>query len=345
MTTGTLTSSKDAQAASRMVLSKERVKQISFLAFNFLSVVAVTFINKLCFTRVDFGFPAALCNIHFAITWVGVEIMRRLNLYEPLDTSKSSKIPSLQDRNFLAIVLLLGTVTPMNNSSLKHNSVAFYQVFKLLVTPMVVALQYILDRKTLSRPRASFLVAVFSSVSLSTSTDAQFSALGFIFASIWLPLAAGFKVQWGRVTRQYNCSTLALMHIVYPYAIVVQTICGLVVDPPGLLSFEWTPEAIFWISLSGIAAFLVNVSGNLVIGDIGPLAHVLLGQMKTSVICLGAYYVFGSSLTLLQMFGALGAVIAIIGYTYVTTNEEQKHMVQRKESETDNMTLPLIAKV
>jgi solute carrier family 35 protein E3 len=333
MKTVNLTSSNEIPVVH---LSNERVKQISYLAFNFFSTVAVTFINKLCFTKVQFGFPAALCNIHFVITWIGVEIMRRQKLFEPLDTSKSSKGPSLKDRNFLAIVLLLGTVTPMNNTSLKLNTVAFYQLFKLLVTPMVVALQYILDRKTLSRPRATFLIAVCTSVLLSTSFAAEFSVMGTICASIWVPLAAGFKVQWGRVQRQYNCSTLALMHIVYPYAIVVQLISGLFVDPAGVLSFQWTPEAIFWISMSGMAAFLVNVSGNLVIGDIGPLAHVLLGQLKTSVICLGAYYLFGSTLTLLQLMGALGAIFGIIGYTYVTTREKQK----RDDGE---MKLPLIS--
>ena len=336
----------EGRPSSQIPLSSERIKQISFLAFNFFSTVAVTFINKLCFTKVQFGFPAALCNIHFILTWVGVEVMRRLNLFETFDPSKCNKSPSLKDRNFLAIVLLLGTVTPMNNTSLKLNSVAFYQLFKLLVTPMVVALNYILDRKTLSRPRAAFLIAVCCSVLLSTSTDSQFSLMGTICASIWVPLAAGFKVQWGRVQRQYNCSTLALMHIVYPYAVVVQSVSGLFVDPPGLLSFQWTPEAIFWISLSGMAAFLVNVSGNLVIGDIGPLAHVLLGQLKTSVICLGAYYLFGSSVTSFQLIGALGAVLAIIGYTYVTTNEKENHYdsCEKKDSDSEeNLSKPLIS--
>ena len=326
--------------------SNVRRKQVSFLAFNFFSTIAVTFINKLCFTKVQFGFPAALCNVHFVITWLGVEMMRQLQLFEQLD---SSRAPSIKDRNFLAIVLLVGTVTPLNNTSLKLNSMGFYQLFKLFVTPMVVLLEYFLDNKTLSKPRASFLCIVCMFVLLSTSTDAEFSTVGTICASIWVPLAAGYKVQWGRVLRQYQCSTPALMHAVLPYAIVVQSISGLLVDPPGLLEFEWTQEAIFWIGLSGIAAFLVNLSGFLVMGGVGALAHVLLGQLKTSVICIGAYYIFGASFTFLQLTGATGAILAIVGYTYVTTKEKEKkedgvHVDHGKEETNDDLTLPLVSR-
>ena len=55
------------------------------------------------------------------------------------------------------------------------------------------------------------------------------------------------------------------MYSVSPYHFVIQSISGLRLDPPGLLlEFEWTKEAIFWII--GVAAFLVNFSGFLVMG-------------------------------------------------------------------------------
>ena len=81
----------------------ERFLQITYLLFNFVATVAVTFINKICFARVKFGFPAALCNIHFAMTWLGVEIMRQMGVFEPL-----AKTPSLRDPQFLTIVLVVG---------------------------------------------------------------------------------------------------------------------------------------------------------------------------------------------------------------------------------------------
>merc|ERR1712224_83685 len=119
-----------------------------------------------------------------------------------------------------------------------------------------------------------------------------------------------------------KCSTLALMHCVLPYAMVVQLCVSPLVDPPGILQFEWTREAVFWILISGVAAFLVNFSGFLVMGNIGALAHVLLGQLKTSVICLGAYVLFDATYSNPQLISAAGAIFSIIGYTHVTLREK-----------------------
>lgn len=302
-------------------INELRRKQLSYLAFNFFSTIAVIFINKICFSKVQFVYPAALANIHFVITWIGITVMRYLNMFKPID-----KLPSIRDKQFAAIVFFVGTVTPLNNTSLYLNSMVFYQVFKLLVTPMVVLLEYVLDGKTLSRLRAIFLIVVFLSVLISTAGDTRFSVYGTICASIWVPLAAGYKVQWGRVLKQYNCSTPALMHAVLPFAIIVQVICGIFVDPAGVLNFQWTGEALFWITLSGFAAFLVNLSGFLVMGGVGALAHVLLGQLKSSVICLGAYYLLNTSYETTQLIGASGAVLGIVAYTHAATNENLKHV-------------------
>jgi len=305
-------------------MNPDRAKQLSYLAFNFFSTIAVTFINKICFSKVSFGYPAALCNIHFVITFLGVEIMRRFGVFHSLSNTKhQSTTNMLRDRNFLVMVIVVGIVTPLNNTSLQLNSVGFYQIFKLLVTPGVVILEYILDKKILSSKRMLTLVAVCTFVLVSSRADLEFSMRGTICASVWVPLAAGYKVQWGRVKKQFSCSTLQLMHAVLPYGLLVQCLITPLVDPPGILNFKWTKEAIFWIGLSGLAAFLVNFSGFLVMGNIGALAHVLLGQLKTAVIMVGSTFIFGSKYSPLQIGGALGAVFSIVVYTYVTMNEKE----------------------
>jgi hypothetical protein len=75
---------------------------------------------------------------------------------------------------------------------------------------------------------------------------------GTVCASIWVPLAAAYKTQWGRVRKQLGASTLQLMHAVLPWAMILQFFISYTLDPPGVLSFHWTAEAIFWIGLSGI---------------------------------------------------------------------------------------------
>ncbi len=276
--------------------------------------------------------------------------MRRLGIFSSLYqhktlSSHNQPSPSLRDRNFLAIVMVVGIVTPLNNTSLKLNSVGFYQIFKLLVTPGVVLLEYILDNKSLSQLRTLSLTAVCAFVLISSRADLGFSAYGTLCASIWVPLAAAYKVQWGRVKRQYSCSTLQLMHAILPYALLVQMIISPLVDPPGLFEFQWTSEAIFWISLSGFAAFLVNFSGFLVMGNIGALAHVLLGQLKTAVIMIGSSFLFDSHYTSLQIVGALGAVCSIVAYTHITVTEKgvaSESKIENFDIQSKKETLPLV---
>ena len=98
-----------------------------------------------------------------------------------------------------------------------------------------------------------------------------------------------------------NCSTLALMSVVLPFAICVQAVMSPLVDPPGILEFQWSPDALLWIGLSGVFAFLVNFSGFLVMGNISALAHVLLGQLKTAIIMIGATFLFGSKCKFLML--------------------------------------------
>jgi hypothetical protein len=76
---------------------------------------------------------------------------------------------------------------------------------------------------------------------------------GTVCASVWVPLAAAYKTQWGRVRLLLKASTLQLMHAALPWAMVLQAGIAYVLDPPGVLAFVWTPEAVFWIGLSGKA--------------------------------------------------------------------------------------------
>jgi len=232
------------------------------------------------------------------------------------------------------MVIVVGLVTPLNNTSLKLNSVGFYQIVKLLVTPLVVTFDYILDGKILSIERKICLIFVCMFVLICSKADLSFSLNGTICAGLWVPLAALYKVQWGRVKKLYSCSTLALMHVVLPYATLVQTILMPAVDPPGLLSFEWTVKAFCWVGLSGVSAFMVNFSGFLVMGNVGALAHVLVGQFKTSLIMILAVFVFGSRYTLVQILGAIGAIVSIIFYTRATMRQKtsEKNICNKMEA-------------
>jgi hypothetical protein len=299
--------------------------QIGYLLFNFVSSVVITFINDAVFSKAEFGYPAYLCLNGFVATYVGAEIMRWFALMEPI---KQQLRPSLADPNFVVLVLVVGLSKTLNNASLKHNSMGFYQIFKLLVTPLVVTLEYGLEGKVLSTQRILWLAWVCLFVLTSIQGDIEFSVAGTLWAIIWVPFAAIYKVQWSRVRKMYGCSTLSLMHAVMPYAIVLQLILAPIVDPPGIRQYHWTPEAVLLLSLSGLAAFFVTFSGFLVVGNISPLAHTLLGPMKTAVAMLGDYFLYEAHYSKVQLLAAGGALLSLAIYTHVTIIERELEMQQ-----------------
>ena len=42
---------------------------VLILVFNFVSAVVLIDLNKWVFSRVDFGYPAALSNVHYLVSW------------------------------------------------------------------------------------------------------------------------------------------------------------------------------------------------------------------------------------------------------------------------------------
>jgi hypothetical protein len=288
--------------------------------------VAITFINDAVFSKAEFGYPAMLCLNGFVVTYIGTEIMRWFSLVEPmkLNTNSPDAVggPSLKDPNFGILVVVVGLSKTLNNASLNYNSMGFYQIFKLLVTPLVVLLEYMLNGKTLSIPRAVALTMVCVFVCLSVQGDLEFSVVGTAWAVLWVPFAAIYKVLWGKVKAMYNCSTLALMHAVMPYAIVLQIFISPIVDPPGIRNYHWTAETVLLLSMSGFGAFFVSFSGFLVMGNVGALAHTLLGPMKTAVTMVGAYILLQTHFSPLQLVGAAGALVSLGAYTHITIHEK-----------------------
>eukprot|EP00550_Attheya_septentrionalis_P013545 CAMPEP_0198305172 /NCGR_PEP_ID=MMETSP1449-20131203/57774_1 /TAXON_ID=420275 /ORGANISM="Attheya septentrionalis, Strain CCMP2084" /LENGTH=388 /DNA_ID=CAMNT_0044007703 /DNA_START=65 /DNA_END=1231 /DNA_ORIENTATION=+ len=336
--------------------SRRRIwRNVGYLVFNFVATVAVTLINKACFTHVDFQFPAMLCNVHYVMTWLGVEGMRQLGMFErqPHESRR-------MDRDYMALIFVMGTSLPLSVVSLQLNSVGFNQISKLFVTPMVLCLEFWLDGATMSGPRIMALAVMCGFLVVCLGNDLEFNKKGFLIASLWVPLGGFYKVQWGRVMKQHqqqqaqssssssssssstSLSTMSMMHRTLPYALLLQLMVTPLVDPPGFLDFAWTLSNIGWIGGSGVAAFLVNLSGFLVMGSVGAMAHVVLGQLKTILICLCAHYLFDSHYTGLQIVSAMGALASILAYTHLSmmAHEDDDHDDHDKPDKDDDKISP-----
>ena len=105
------------------------------LAANFLAAIGVIALNKRAF--VLFPFPAALTSVHYFVSWAGVELLLAAGRFE------ARRVPHGHARAFYALIFCWSICNALSNVSLERNSVGFYQLAKLMVTPSLVAFDFV----------------------------------------------------------------------------------------------------------------------------------------------------------------------------------------------------------
>ncbi|XP_047068136.1 nucleotide-sugar uncharacterized transporter 2-like [Lolium rigidum] len=286
------------------------------LTFNFVVSVGIIMANKMVMGAVGFNFPVALSLIHYVAAWVLMAVLRALYLMPIAPPPKSTPFSSL-----FALGAVMSFSTGLANISLKHNSVGFYQMAKIAVTPTIVAAEFILFQKKVSLRKVITLVIVSFGVAVATVTDLEFNFFGACVAVAWIIPSAVNKILWSNLQQSGNWTALALMWKTTPITIFFFLVLMPLMDPPGLLSFNWNVKNSSAIMISALLGFLLQWSGALALGATSALSHVVLGQFKTIVIMLSGFLVFNSDPGLTSLYGAVIALGGMSIYTYLGLKE------------------------
>jgi solute carrier family 35 protein E3 len=211
----TLTATIVEDVATDCTYISHHTAQVGYLAFNFVSSVVTAFINDAIFSKIEFGFPAYLCLNGFIISFFCTEIVTRcfgVSIEKnPTTTTKAgsktlssstkqqqqqqqaiNKLPTLCDPNFILLILVVGLSKTFSNATLKNNSMGVYQLFKLLVTPFVVLLEFGLDGKRLSYTRILWLTSICVFVWLCVKGDMSFTLVGLLVRFIHMTEKSSF---------------------------------------------------------------------------------------------------------------------------------------------------------
>ena len=295
-----------------------------FLIINVLLAIVMILGNKAVFTNLKFKYPIALTTIHYIVTWIGVESLRRLEFYKQVPYSRMP----LNDFDIAACIALAVVGVPLNNLSLRLNGVGTYQLLKLLVTPGICILNYLILKELISLKRSLILVLVCVGIAIATMSDLELRLYGLVVALIFVPVAAIYKVQFKRVLIKFDM--LSVLHRVYPPSIVIMIVLSLLFDPPGLImTYEYTFSKVIQIIISGVLACGISLSSFHIVYIFSPLTHQILGLLKVSLTILGGWLIFSKEITQYQMLGSLIAVGGISWYTYETMLE--KGMLQNNQ--------------
>ncbi|XP_031481599.1 nucleotide-sugar uncharacterized transporter 2-like [Nymphaea colorata] len=293
------------------------------LTFNFLVSVGIIMVNKMVLSKVGFNYPIFLTFIHYLVSWLFMATLNVLSLLPAAPSAKTTPLSSL---------VALGTVMSLSNGlanvSLKYNSVGFYQMAKIAVTPTIVLAEFMVFRKCVSCSKVIALAFVSIGVAVATVTDLQFHLFGACIALAWIIPSAVNKILWSRLQQQDNWTAMALMWKTTP--ITLLSLVGLMpwLDPPGVLSFNWSYSNTSAILLSAALGFLLQWSGALALGATSATTHVILGQFKTCVILLGGYLIFHSNPGPVSISGAITALGGMSVYTYLNVHEAHQVSVK-----------------
>ncbi|XP_038976819.1 nucleotide-sugar uncharacterized transporter 2-like isoform X1 [Phoenix dactylifera] len=299
------------------------------MTFNFTVAVGIIMANKVVMGKVGFNFPVALSLIHYATSWFLMAIFSALSLLPASPPSKSTPYSSL-----FVLGAVMSLSTGLANISLKHNSVGFYQMAKIAVTPTIVLAEFMLFRKKVSSQKVITLAIVSIGVAVATVTDLEFNFFGACAALAWIVPSAVNKILWSNMQQKGNWTALALMWKTTPITIFFFMALMPLLDPPGILSYDWNLNNTIAIIISALFGFLLQWSGALALGATSALSHVVLGQFKTCVIMLAGYLFFNSDPGVISLCGAVTALCGMSVYTYLNLQDS-------KESGTAGKQLPL----
>jgi len=285
-----------------------------WLMVNTLATIAIVFTNKAIFTDpslklVQLSFAA----FHFFVTWFTLFVLSRPQLayFTPRRASIRDMIP-------LSIAMGLNVVLP--NLSLAYSSVTFYQVARILLTPVVAIMNYVLYQSTLPRKAIIALIPACTGVGIVSYYDSlptgsgdvkPTTGLGVIFAVCGIFASSLYTVWIASYHRKLQMNSMQLLFNQAPVSVVML----LYVIPFVDVFPEWKELPVNrWalIAMSGIFASLINISQFFIVAKTGPVSSTVVGHVKTCTIVALGWMSSGRTVgdkSIIGIFMALGGII------------------------------------
>ncbi|KAH8683143.1 solute carrier family 35 member E3 [Tricladium varicosporioides] len=300
---------------------------IIWMVVNTLATIGIVFTNKAIFSDpslklVQLTFAA----FHFFITWLTLYTLSRprFAMFSPRRVAIKEIIP-------LAVAMALNVILP--NLSLAFSTVTFYQVARILLTPTVALMNFVLYKSTLPRNAIYALVPACLGVGMVSyydslpSADANVkttSTLGVIFAFSGIFASSLYTVWISSYHKKLQMNSMQLLFNQAPLAAFM-----LLYVIPFVDTFPvWTEVPVnrwIMILMSGFFACIINMSQFFIIAQTGPVSSTVVGHLKTcSIVALG-WLTSGRAVGDKSVIGVFIAIGGIIGYSVVML----KHKAQQ----------------
>ncbi|KAI1451001.1 integral membrane protein [Annulohypoxylon stygium] len=290
-----------------------------WIVVNTLATIGIVFTNKAIFSDPSLKLAQLIfAAFHFFMTWLFLFTLSRprFAFFSPRRISLREIIP-------LSIAMSLNVVLP--NLSLAFSTVTFYQVARILLTPTVATMDYVLYKSVLPENAIVALVPACLGVAMVSYYDSlptedasvkTTSGLGVIFAFSGIFASSLYTVWIKSYQRKLQVSSMQLLFNQAPVSALL-----LLYAIPFIDTFPtWSEVPVnrwFMILMSGIFASLINLSQFFIVGHTGPVSSTVVGHLKTCLIVALGWATSGRSVGDKSVIGVFIAIGGIISYSIV----------------------------
>mmetsp|Transcript_7154 Transcript_7154/g.12210 ORF Transcript_7154/g.12210 Transcript_7154/m.12210 type:complete len:304 (-) Transcript_7154:45-956(-) len=283
-----------------------------WMLVNVLASVSLIFQTKFLFDTHHFGTTFALLAVHFLSTGLLTRVFMILGRHRPSQLVKPADL-LLVNCSFIGSVVLL-------TLSLRINSVGFYQLMKITQTPAIALAETVLYRKRRTRWQNVSLVLICVGVATATVRDVVVNFTGFIVAlastaatvvhTLWLAQRQGQRKTPADQFEFVSLQTLSSGVILCPLAWAI--------DRDQVVKAARDVTLVALILFSGAVAWLVNLSGSLVIGRTSALTFNVSAHAKTVCVVVISFVLRDKEPILSSVAGSALAVGGLIMYSTPT---------------------------
>ncbi|KAL0256735.1 hypothetical protein SLS55_009132 [Diplodia seriata] len=271
------------------------------ILLNTCATVAMVFLSKRIFSDPQMHDAQVIFTIwHFACTAIVLWVSTRA----PFRAFKPIRLPL---RDVLPICVMFTSYVILGNLSLTYNSIGFYQLAKVMTTPVVVLITFIMFRTPISVYKALAIGCICAGVSLTNSNSAQSNPFGAIVSGMAVTVTAFYQIWIGKKIEDLDVSAQQLLMNQAPISAFLLVFCVPVLDR--VPDFSTIPSEVYWSLLaSGITASVLNLSQFLIISRTSALTFNVVGNLKTILILSGGWYLEGRAPTSHEAFGVSLAI-------------------------------------
>jgi len=314
------------------------------MVFNFFSSCGIIFVNKILFQTYDFPYATFTTSCHFVITFIGVSICERIGFF---------KQKKLSNWDVASITIFFVGFVVFNNLSLNYNSVGFYQLMKVMTTPVIAFIQNFFYGQVLPWSLKLSLVPIVIGVAMATVSDVRFNRYGLFWAILGILSTSYYQIFVKKKQNELDANAFQILYYQAPQAACMTFVLTPFLDEAldltqvsEMVASGFTPSQLAVagvVLLSSLLAFCVNLSIFLVVGATSPISYNVLGHAKLLVILTFGIFVFGDDTNTIRICGMFMAFGGIVTYTHLKIQAQQmaKQSVEPKTEE-DDIDEPLL---